>query len=218
MDSVSSRTIAGLFLPSRWHYYYARSKLATDPLYAAVVEALAGTSAPLLDLGCGIGLLPHYCRAHGVTLDYLGVDNDGSKIALARQAAGKAGLADTRFEVVDLANGFPVHQGSVAILDMLQFLPAARVNVLLGQAAECVTAAGRLVIRTGIQDDGWRTRVTRAADILARTVRWMNAGPQSYPTREFLVRQLALHGLEARFTPLWGNTPFNNWLIVARRK
>ncbi len=218
MDSVSSREIAGLFLPSRWHYYYARSKLATDPLYAAVVKALAGTNAPLLDLGCGIGLLPHYCRAHGVRLGYLGVDNDASKIALARQAADKAGLADTRFDVMDLASGFPVHQGSVAILDMLQFLPAARVGALIGQAAGCVTAGGRLVIRTGLQDSGWRTRVTRATDILSRAVRWMNAAPQAYPTREFLVSQLGLQGLEAEFTPLWGNTPFNNWLIVARRK
>lgn len=218
MDSATLREIARLFLPSRWHYHYARSKLAADPLYAAVVEALAGTKEPLLDLGCGIGLLPHYCRVHGVMLDYLGVDNDSSKIALARQAAAKAGLASARFDAVDLTNSFPVHHGSVAILDMLQFLPAERVCTLLGEAADCVTEAGRLVIRTGVQDLGWRTRVTRAADILARVVRWMNAGPQTYPTRELLISQLSQHGLETEFAPLWGKTPFNNWLIVARRK
>jgi hypothetical protein len=100
----------------------------------------------------------------------------------------------------------------------LQFLPTARVGALIEQAAGCVTAGGRLVIRNGLQDSGWRTRVTRATDILSRAVRWMNAGPQAYPTREFLVSQFGLHGLEAEFTPLWGNTPFNNWLIVARRK
>jgi hypothetical protein len=45
----------------------------------------------------------------------------------------------------------------------------------------------------------------------------MNAGPRSYPTREFLVNHLEAQGLELMFTPLWCGTPFNNWLIVARR-
>ncbi len=218
MDSARLEAISRQFLPSRWHYYYARSKLSTDPLYAAVVSALDAADTPLLDLGCGIGLLPHYCTASGLTLQYRGVDNDAAKITLARAAATRAGLAMTQFDVVDLAQGFPSHRGSVAVLDMLQFLSPERLPVFLGQAAACVTATGCLIIRTGLQDASWRTRVTRAADYLARAVRWMNAAPRAYPTRDLLRDQLSAHGLVAEFTPLWGNTPFNNWLIVARRR
>jgi 2-polyprenyl-3-methyl-5-hydroxy-6-metoxy-1,4-benzoquinol methylase len=218
LESERLETISRQFLPSRWHYYYARSKLATDPLYAAVVAALSATDEPLLDLGCGIGLLPHYCKASGLKLPYRGVDNDAAKIALARAAATRAGLARTQFDVVDLAHGFPSHQGSVTVLDMLQFLPPERLPVFLNQAAACVTDKACLIIRTGLEDASWRTRVTRAADYASRAVRWMNAAPLAYPTRTLLHDQLLAQGLVAEFMPLWGNTPFNNWLVVARRK
>ena len=47
--------IARAFLPVRWwgnryDYYYTREKLASDPLYPGVLQALRGTEAPLLDL------------------------------------------------------------------------------------------------------------------------------------------------------------------------
>jgi SAM-dependent methyltransferase len=209
--------IARQFLPSRWHYYYARSKLATDPLYAAVADALAGTHAPLLDLGCGVGLLAHYCRARRIAVPYHGVDNDTAKVDLAKAAAHRAGLASCRFDTLDLARGMPPHQGSVVLLDVLQFLPPERMAALIAQVAACITGSGRLVIRTGMQDGGWRTRVTKAVDWFSRAIHWMNAAPRAYPTKAFLLEQLGTHGLEARFSPLWGNTPFNNWLVVAQR-
>lgn len=217
MEAAQIEVIACRFLPSRWHYYYARSKLATDPLYAAVADVLDGTGAPLLDLGCGVGLLAQYCRARGVDLPYHGVDNDSAKIELARIAATRAALTHCHFDTLDLARGMPPHQGSVVILDVLQFLSPERMATLIAQAAACITDSGRLVIRTGMQDTGWRTRVTKAADWFARAIRWMNAAPRAYPTRAFLLEQLAAHGLKADFSPLWGNTPFNNWLVVARR-
>jgi SAM-dependent methyltransferase len=217
VDGAGVDAIASRFLPSRWHYYYARSKLATDPLYAAVADALAGTHAPLLDLGCGVGLLAHYCRARGIGVPYRGVDNDHAKIGLANRAAALAGIKDCSFEVHDLAQGLPTHQGSVALLDVLQFVPPSQLPAAITQAASCVTDSGRLVIRTGLQDDSWRTRVTRAADWFARGIRWMNAAPREYPTRGLLLDRLGAQGLDADFRSLWGNTPFNNWLIVARR-
>jgi len=217
VDAAQVEAIASRFLPSRWHYYYARSKLATDPLYHAVADALDGTQAPLLDLGCGVGLLAHYCRARRISVPYHGVDNDAAKVALARTAAARAGLAACEFDTLDLARGMPAHEGSVALLDVLQFLPPERMAALIGQAAACVSGPGRLVIRTGIEDASWRTRVTKAADWFARAIRWMNAAPRAYPTRTFLLEQLGAYGLEASFSPLWGNTPFNNWLVVARR-
>lgn len=217
MEAAQLEAIASRFLPSRWHYYYARSKLATDPLYNAVADALAGTQAPLLDLGCGVGLLAHYCRARRIAVPYHGVDNDTAKVELARAAAARAGLDSCEFATIDLARGMPAHEGSVALLDVLQFLPPDRMGALIGQAAACTSGSGRLVIRTGIEDASWRTRVTKAADWFARAIRWMNAAPRAYPTQAFLYEQLGAHGLEASFSPLWGNTPFNNWLVVARR-
>lgn len=218
LDGNALKNIAKSYSPSRWHYHYALSKLKTDPLYGAVTAALAATDAPLLDLGCGIGLLPHYYLAAGLSLPYLGVDNDAPKIRLAREAAARGALANVRFDTIDLAAAFPAHRGSVAILDMLQFVPAQRLPKLVVQAARCVDTSGRLIIRTGLQDGSWRSRVTRVADSFARLIRWMNAAPRSYPTAAELKALLEAEGFEATFTPLWGNTPFNNWLVVARRR
>jgi len=210
--------IATAYLPQRTHYWYSRCKLATDPLYVGAGIALGETTAPLLDLGCGIGLLAHALRAQSFAARYRGVDNDARKIASANEACARAGLPDVRFDVVDLTReAFPEHRGSVALLDVLQFVSGDAAQTLLARAAESVSADGRLLIRTGLEAPGARMRFTRAVDLGSRSIGWMNAAPQRYPTRESLEAIFEAHGLNARFSPLTGILPFNNWLIVAQR-
>lgn len=214
--------IARAFLPSRWHYHYVRGKLTSDPLYAGVAGALAGQGSgvmpqPVLDLGCGVGLLAHYLAACDLDIAYHGVDNDAGKIAQAQAAAATAGLHRVRFAVVDLSRACPSHHGNVTILDLLQFLPPEAQAPLLRRAAACVAPGGCLIIRTGLAGTGWRARVTRAVDVLSRVLRWMNTGPKDYPHRAALDALLREAGLTPSFSPLWGGTPFNNWLVVAER-
>ena len=212
------REIAQHYLPLRAHYWYARIKLASDPLYAGVGAVLARTEEPVLDLGCGIGLLGHTLRAQGFSGDYRGVDIDEAKIASARAAATRARLPGVRFETIDLAGGFPAHRGSVALLDIVQFLPPHAQDALLESAIASLTSGAVLVMRSGLQRDGWRLRFTRGVDRLARMTGWMNVGPQRYPRREELEQRFARHGLTASFAPLHGRLPFENWLICARRE
>ena len=180
---------------------------------------LRTSSAPLLDLGCGIGLLAHTLRAQGFNADYLGVDNDIQKVAAANTSAARASLGAVRFQCADLANAaLPAHQGSVSVLDVLQFLPQAAANEILERAAACIVPGARLVIRSGLDDADGRTRFTRAVDMLSRGVGWMNATPKHYPARTQLEALLTRCGLTARFTPLHGALPFNNWLIVGERR
>ena len=207
--------IAQAFLPSRYHYHYARAKLGSDPLYPGVADALRGTNAPLLDLGCGIGLLAHALRAGGIALPYRGVDNDAPKIAQARQAAANAGLADAAFEVVDLAAGMPAHRGSVAILDVLQFVDPGVQDAMLDGAVAMLAPGARLVIRTGLDDGSWRARFTRRVDDFSRVLGWMNAGAKRYPDADALRARFDAAGLVSEFVPLYGRTPFNNWRVVA---
>ncbi len=217
MTELDADTICAPFLPMRAHYWYARCKLATDPLYRGVTAALDGTTAPLLDLGCGIGLLAHALRSSGFAPAYVGIDNDVAKIASSRTAADRGSLAAASFEVLDLSQQpFPAHHGSVALLDVMQFMPAAAALALLSNAAACIAPDGRLVIRTSIEGTGARMRFTRAVDRGSKRMGWMNAAPHWYPSRTQLEAALAAHGLRARFSPLtW--LPFNNWLIVAER-
>lgn len=205
------------WLGNRWNYFYSRAKLASDPLYPAVAEALQGSHAPLLDLGCGIGLLALALRHQGVALPYQGVDFDAAKIAQAREAARQAALADVRFDVVDLANAYPAHAGSVAVLDVLQYLDAAAQQRLLDAAIGMLAPGGRLVIRTGLDDGGARIRTTNAFDRFANRLGWMKTPPQRYPREAELRATLDAAGLRSSFRPLRGNMPFNNFLVVATR-
>jgi 2-polyprenyl-3-methyl-5-hydroxy-6-metoxy-1,4-benzoquinol methylase len=222
LDRRAAAAIAHAFLPSRWygnrwHYYYSRSKLGSDPLYPGVIDALRGSQAPLLDLGCGIGLLAHALRAAGIAVPYRGVDNDAAKIAQAQRAAGVAGLQGVGFDLVDLAAGMPAHHGSVAILDVLQFVPPQAQDAILDAAVARLAPGATLVIRTGLDDGSGRARFTRRIDALSRVLGWMNAGPERYPAADALRARFDAAGLQSEFTPLYGRTPFNNWRIVATR-
>ena len=221
-DRASATRIAAAFRPARWYgrrfdYYYTLAKLRTDPLYPGVLDALRGCDAPLLDLGCGLGLLAHALRADGQAQPYLGVDIDAAKIARGRRAATQAELANVRYEAADLGDAMPVHAGSVAILDVLQYLPADRQQGMLVDAARMLTPGARLVIRSGLDDGNGRGQVSRVSDRLAHAIGWMQERPQQPPSREGLLSQLRAQGLQVAMRPLYGNTPFNNWLVVATR-
>ena len=219
---MNAAAIADAYVESRWpprryHYYYVRAKLASDPLYPGVLAALRDSDAPELDLGCGIGLLAHALRADGQALRYAGVDFDAGKIAIANAAARRANLADAAFSACDLMRERPLHRGSVAVLDVLQYLPRDAQERLLDDAIAMLEPGSRLIIRSGLHDASARSRATGVVDRLANAIGWMRSAPVAYPTRDWFERRLAHAGLAAELRPLHGRTPFNNWLIVATR-
>jgi SAM-dependent methyltransferase len=214
---LRKRHIASAYLPSRYRYWYSLGKLAMDPLYDSVPAAFAGDRAPILDLGCGIGLLLHCLRASGSETAYVGVDTDAEKIEAARVASQRGGHSNAAFDVCDLSQRFPEHEGSVALLDVLQYLPPDAQEPLISQAAQCVSRDGRLVIRTGLADDSWRSSLTRANDRFGHWVGWMKTSFKAQPSAADLAAVLRRHGLQADFKPLWGRTPFNNYLVIAQR-
>jgi SAM-dependent methyltransferase len=215
VQNIPTRFIASSFLPDRYFQVYTLCKLATDPLYPAICAQFEGHDQPLLDLGCGIGLLLQCLRAVGNPISYVGIDSDSAKIAAARLAAGKRGIRDADFELADLVDELPAHHGSLALLDILQYLERSSRERLLLQVARRLSPTGKAVMRIGIDDGSWRAHVARSADRLGHSLRWMRSSFRSQPTREELMRCFADAGLSARFSPLWGKTPFTNYLVVA---
>lgn len=221
LNPGSVRRIAAAFAPerpwgNRWDQCYTHIKLSTDPLYPGVLRALAGTTAPVLDLGCGLGLLAHTMHDAGLPLPYHGVDNDAAKIGRARVIAARNGLVHARFDQVDLAAGWPQHHGSVAILDVLQYLDATTQDALLRACAAMVPADGVLVVRSALGDDSPRGRTSLRTDDWAHKIGWMQFKPRHYPTEASLRGSLEAAGMQVDLQPLYGKTPFNNWLLVAR--
>lgn len=208
--------IAGL-CDENWDHYYTRAKLRSDPVYSAVMREIDGTSAPLLDIGCGIGLLSHYLRACGHLAPVTGFDYDERKVASAQAMAAKAGRPGLTFAAGDARRGLPEFSGHVVILDILQFFTEAEQDKLLTDAAARVARGARLIVRSALQDESWRFRLTVLGDYLARVTFWMKAGPTRYPDAGQFRRVLTAAGLEVRIEPMWGGTPFNNYLIVGSR-
>lgn len=201
-------------LQERW---YVACKLATDPLYPGVYQVLRETARPLLDVGCGMGLLAFYLRRRGWSPAITGVDFDERKIATASALADGFG-SDLAFLQGDVADSLPPHLGSVSALDILQYFPIDARDALLRQCATRVAEDGVLVIRSGIWDESMRFRVTRSVDRIASRVKWIKVQPIRYPRRGELEQVLGGCGLCGCFNPLWGHTPFNSWLGVFRRK
>jgi hypothetical protein len=213
-----ARTLSALYM-GRFLRSYVYWKILTDPLYPSVTQALSSAlDQPLVDLGCGAGIFPFYLKTHRYTGPIHGLDIDGAKITAASSIASHH-WPDITFQTSDFATWNPnSHQGHVTCLDVLQYLPPELQHDLLSRAATCITEPNhRLIIRNGLSDPSWRARITQTTDHFARWIRWMPRSPLSHPTRQSLEDPLLAAGLTLTFTPLWGATPFNNYIIVGRR-
>lgn len=204
-----ARRIATHF-DSRFLRGYARGKIVADPVYAAVFERLP--DMPLLDVGCGLGLLSFYLRERGFRAPIEGVDHDAKKIAAANAIAARYdGLS---FRTGDAREPL-AFRGSVVLLDLLHYFDDATQTRILRNAAACVPPGGVVIVRDAIRDDSWRYRMTYAQETFARAIRWLKAERLHFPARATLMS--AFDGFAIEQTPLWGATPFNNYLFVFRR-
>jgi SAM-dependent methyltransferase len=198
-------------------YYasYVFFKLLCDPVYRAVEAELRGSHLPLLDVGCGIGLLASCLRSCGHRAPIHGVDYDARKIRMARRVMRDEPAV--RFEIGDARSPLPEHSGNVTILDILQYLRPEQQTALLDAAAARVAPGGRLILRSALRAENWRFRLTQFTDRFSRLTAWMPESPVSYPTRETFTTPLAAAGLSGRIEPLSGRLPFHNFLFVFRR-
>ena len=204
-----ARKLAALF-DTRGMRQYAYWKVRSDPAYAAALEQLRNRTTPLLDLGCGVGLLAFYLREHGYTAPVTGIDFDRRKIDLARRISTQ--YRDLQFLSGDARDPFPPPPRDVVILDMLQYFDTGAQHAILAKAAKC---GGVVILRQGIRDGSWRHRFTLFVDALGRAVRWMKAERLNFPTREDVMQPFA-DGFDAEVRPMWGRTPYNNYLFVFR--
>lgn len=195
-------------------YFYAHGKIALDPAYPEVARQLSESSHPLLDLGCGMGLLASYLRATGHRPAILGMDLDEEKIGLASQVLeGER----TRFRAAN-ALDFPEHRGDVVMLDVLHYFDDAEQQALLRKIARSVPPGGVALIRGALAESNWRYAMTRAEEWFVQFSRWIPTSGWNFPTREEVGRAFLEEGFTAEVSPMWGITPFNSYLFTFRRE
>ena len=102
----------------------------------------------VLDLGCGFGLFSLYYAAAHPGLRIEGFDLNARRIAMARAAAQRLGLANVQYEVgnvMEFRGGRPFD--AAYMLDIVHHVPEETVRPLIDQVAKCLPAGGRLVIK-----------------------------------------------------------------------
>ncbi len=196
---------------------YVMGKLATDPAYAATAALVGEHPMPLLDIGCGIGLLGQYLHALGVVPRYLGVDNDPRKIDAGQRALQQIG-PQHQLQLVQ-ADGVSKQalRGHVVMLDVLHYVPLEHQRALLENAVMHLAPDGLLIVRNVLRERSWRYGFTRISEFFLGASGWMRVGAQHYPSADELRTPLEAAGLQVDIQPLHGNTPFDSYLLVARR-
>lgn len=195
---------------------YARMKLRRDPLYAVVAGELLACGAPVLDIGCGIGLLGLFLRVRGFRGRYVGIDCDRKKVAEARRIAA-AHEPTLNFSHADVES-LPPFSGAVALLDVLHYLERDAQQALLAEAVSRVARGGLLIIRTVLRAPTWRYVATVLEERVLYGVGWMQMPARHFPSREEIEDWLDELGFDCDVRPLWGTTPFASYLIVAQRR
>jgi trans-aconitate methyltransferase len=207
-DDVARRVAANY--PTRFLRSYVRAKIARDPVYDAVLEQLRGRGEPLLDVGCGVGVLEIFLRDRGVGVPIVALDSDEKKVAIARRIAPEAAT----FSVGD-ALVLPPFHGTVVILDLLHYLTADEQQRMLLQAID--RSSGLVIVRDAVNDHSLRYRMTVVEETFARAVGWLRVPRLQFPTVEQIVTPFHARGFESAVSPMWGRTPYNNYLFVFNR-
>lgn len=216
MDATARHRIAESY--DHWFQRrYVKNKLAADPAYAATAELIAERPLPLLDIGCGIGLLGQYLYARGLITHYLGLDHDPRKIEAGLRALRQAGL-ERKLQLRQADGASPqACRGHVALLDVLHYQPIEGQHALLANAIAHLAPDGMLIVRNVLRESSWRYHFTRASEFFLHVSGWMSVGAQHYPSADELRATLEVAGLQVGIRPLHGNTPFDSYLVVAQR-
>jgi 2-polyprenyl-3-methyl-5-hydroxy-6-metoxy-1,4-benzoquinol methylase len=202
--------------PQRWLRNYVRGKLRRDRIYHTAYELLRSSDAPILDVGCGVGLLAFYLRERGCRQAVLGLDVDVRKIRYgAKIAVGHYRDVNLRFH--DVAKTIPDFSGNVALFDVLHYLPPARQTALLTHLADLIEPGGLLIIRDSPREARLRYWITWLAEKFAQTISWNLDSALHFPSRASIDDVFGAGEWERESRSLWGASPFNNHIFIFRR-
>lgn len=200
---------------TRFLRQYVACKIRTDPSYPTVYESVRFSQQPLLDVGCGVGLLGFYLRERGFENPVIGLDRDARKISAAQEIATAYPEIDCRLH--DLADQLPEFSGTIAMLDVLHYFSPADQKNLLSRLVERVAPGAQLLLRDCPRDPGIRYGVTFLVEKCAQLISWNVSAPLHFPSRDSIIRNFSPNEFTQDVKPLWGATPFNSHLFIFQR-
>lgn len=212
----------------RYAYFFARAKLATDPLYADLLlsGALVGCQH-LLDLGCGQGLVTAWLHsAQEQRFDghwpsgwpepprptlIRGVDLRAASIRRAQASWGHR----AQFTVQDIRDTDCSDADAILALDVLHYIDFSDQQTLLGRVRSALRPGGVLILRVADASGGLAFRMSgwidRVNDLL-RDGRRSMFFCRSLPQWLAVLRSC---GFTARLADINTGRSFSNRLLIA---
>ena len=211
IDRIASR-FDGRFLRG-----WVRGKLRGDPIFEATAGLVQGSDLPLVDMGCGLGLLSFYLREKGFNAPIIGVDFDTPKISIANRLSSQ--YRGLHFDATDIFAWLKstTFQGHIVMADLLHYLPEEKQHALLQAAVPRIAPGGLCIIRETPRARTWRFRATQLEEFVIHRIGWMKSGAKHYLAKEEITAPFAQAGFEISIAPLWGRTPFNSHLFTFSR-
>jgi 2-polyprenyl-3-methyl-5-hydroxy-6-metoxy-1,4-benzoquinol methylase len=121
----------------------------------------------VLDIGCGFGLFSLYYAQLLPRARFHGIDLDARRIAQARRAAARLGLANAAYAVGDAREYRASAQYRAAyMLDIVHHVPPETVEPLLGELWKGLLPGGRLVVKDVDARPAYKRWFTYALDRL----------------------------------------------------
>ncbi len=215
----------------RFNYYWARGKLARDPIFAALVgPGVFLDDMLVLDLGCGRGLLASWLLAAeqmaergewAAAAPPRGLRFRGVELMAREADCGNRALQPLYGERVILHGGDMRHADlegvdAITILDVLHYIAYEEQDLLLDRIRAALGKGGLFVTRIGDADGGIRFAVSQFVDRcisfaqghrLARM--WCRPLPQ-------WIGALESRGFQVHSVPMSQGTPFANVMLVCR--
>lgn len=194
---------------------HVRVRALSCPI-APVLDALPATGT-VLEVGCGHGLFTLLAAAAEPHRQLVGVDIDADKIALARRAADRLGVADrVDFRVTDgaLPDG-PFD--AVLCVDVLYLLGEHRAAALLGDMAAATGTDGVVVVKEMNDRPAWKVRWNHVQEVGATRVFGYTKGDElQVLTPPQITGPLRNAGLTVTETAIDGWYPHPHLLVTAR--
>lgn len=212
-ERASRETVARFQHASRYHRHYVPWKIRLDPVYRAICGALPA-EVELVELGCGLGILPLLAVSLNRARRAHGIDWDEAKVRDAQRACEGAPITVER---ADVRSWEPPACDALAIVDVLHYFDAATQDAILSRATRALRPGGTLFVRegeAGREGSAW----TRFVERTAVAIGWNRsaARPRFRPIAE-IVASLEGLGLTCTVTPVAGKLHPGNVLVRATR-
>lgn len=209
--------VAGLF-SEPWLRCYVWWKLRSDEIYSAAYALLHSRSEPILDIGCGVGLLAFYLRARGCVQPINGVDRDARKIRRAAGIIAGCDYKDVYFRHAAITEVPADFRGDIVLFDVLHYLAEADQQSLLASVAQHAGRTGTVILRDAPRERRGRFYATYGAEKFAQMISWNVGTPLRFASSAEIKTPFRPDEFTHEERPMWQNTPFNNRLFIFRRR